>query len=512
VAHKYPAQEQLTTVQAIEVQVGRTGKLTPVAKLAPVFVGGVTVTNATLHNEDEARRKDVRVGDTVVVRRAGDVIPEVVSVLPEKRLQDAQIFTMPHSCPVCGSLAVREKGEVDYRCTAGLYCSAQRKFAITHFCQRTAMDIEGLGDEIVDALVTHEKVRSPADLYKLTYQDLHGLLLSGGSTLQKLSVEKLLASISASKSPELNRFIFGLGIPHVGESTAKSLSNFFGSFDRFQTCAEWTPCLIDDIGWEVASSIQTFFSEPHNINALKDMTLLGVTPSIKKPQAEKIVTFEKLLLLIKKVDVVTGENILKNIGDKSIKELVDEARNPQALIENLDPLLIESSLNKKRVDPVQIKIRYGKVLSSPAWRSVLMDLENLNVSWGSEPVIEKKEISEKLRRILLSKNNLSESEILQLDEKAGWAIVYQLSGTKASAKDNRFQVCFTGFGASDKEILSLAAENAHLKVVTSVTKGLQYLVAGANAGPAKLQTARDQGTKVLSKQEFLEFLETGEMI
>ena len=172
VAHKYPAQEQLTTVQAIEVQVGRTGKLTPVAKLAPVFVGGVTVTNATLHNEDEARRKDVRVGDTVVVRRAGDVIPEVVSVVLEKRLQDAQIFTMPTSCPVCGSAAVREEGEADYRCTGGLFCSAQRKQAILHYAHRRAVEIEDLGDKLVEQLVDAGVVKTLPDLYRMGFTAL----------------------------------------------------------------------------------------------------------------------------------------------------------------------------------------------------------------------------------------------------------------------------------------------------------------------------------------------------
>ena len=172
VAHKYPAQEQLTTVQAIEVQVGRTGKLTPVAKLAPVFVGGVTVTNATLHNEDEARRKDVRVGDTVVVRRAGDVIPEVVSVVLEKRQDHAEPFTMPRQCPVCGSSAVREEGEADYRCTGGLFCSAQRKQAILHFAHRRAVEIEDLGDKLVEQLVDAGVVKTLPDLYRLGFTAL----------------------------------------------------------------------------------------------------------------------------------------------------------------------------------------------------------------------------------------------------------------------------------------------------------------------------------------------------
>ena len=195
VAHKYPAQEELTTVQAIEVQVGRTGKLTPVAKLTPVFVGGVTVTNATLHNEDEARRKDVRVGDTVIVRRAGDVIPEVVSVVLEKRMQDAQLFTMPSHCPVCSSLAIREDGEADYRCTGGLFCRAQRKQAILHFAHRRAVEIEDLGDKLVEQLVDAGIVNTVPDLYKLGLTALSQL-----DRMAEKSAANVLAGIEKSKS------------------------------------------------------------------------------------------------------------------------------------------------------------------------------------------------------------------------------------------------------------------------------------------------------------------------
>lgn len=219
VAHKYPAQEELTTVQAIEVQVGRTGKLTPVAKLAPVFVGGVTVTNATLHNEDEARRKDVRIGDTVIVRRAGDVIPEVVSVVLEKRLQDALLFTMPSHCPVCNSLAVREEGEADYRCTGGLFCRAQRKQAILHFAHRRAVEIEDLGDKLVEQLVDAGIVNTLPDLYKLGLTALSQL-----DRMAEKSAANVLAGIEKSKNTTLPKFLFGLGIRHVGESTAKIVS------------------------------------------------------------------------------------------------------------------------------------------------------------------------------------------------------------------------------------------------------------------------------------------------
>ena len=226
VAHKYPAQEQLTTVLAIDVQVGRTGKLTPVAKLAPVFVGGVTVTNATLHNEDEARRKDVRIGDTVIVRRAGDVIPEVVAVLPEKRPEGAAIFTMPHTCPVCGSAAVREEGEVDHRCTGGLFCGAQRKQAILHYAQRRAVDIEGLGDKLVEQLVDAGVVKTLPDLYRMGLMALANL-----DRMAEKSAQNVLDALEKSKHTTLPRFLFGLGIRHVGEATAKDLARHFGNLD-----------------------------------------------------------------------------------------------------------------------------------------------------------------------------------------------------------------------------------------------------------------------------------------
>ncbi len=271
VAHKYPAQEQLTTVQAIEIQVGRTGKLTPVAKLAPVFVGGVTVTNATLHNEDEARRKDVRVGDTVVVRRAGDVIPEVVSVVLEKRRPDAVVFTMQHTCPVCDSPAVREEGETDYRCTGGLYCSAQQKQAILHFAHRRAVDIEDLGDKLVDQLVDTGLVRTLADLYKLGFSHLASL-----DRMAEKSVNNLLSSLEKSKTTTLPRFLFGLGIRHVGEATAKDLAKHFGSIDAIINATTDQLLQVRDVGPVVANSLRTFFDQAHNREVVEQLRASGL--------------------------------------------------------------------------------------------------------------------------------------------------------------------------------------------------------------------------------------------
>ena len=278
VAHKFPAQEQLTTVLGIEVQVGRTGKLTPVAKLAPVFVGGVTVTNATLHNEDETRRKDVRIGDTVIVRRAGDVIPEVVGVLIERRVDAAPAFSMPRQCPVCGSAAVREEGEVDYRCSGGLFCSAQRKQAILHFAQRRAVEVEGLGDKLVDQLVDANLIRSLPDLYRLALPMLAGLDRMG-----EKSAQNILDALEKSKPTTLARFLFGLGIRHVGEATAKELARHFGKLDAILNADLEALLQVRDIGPTVADSVRTFFGQTHNREVIKALRDCGINWSESEP-------------------------------------------------------------------------------------------------------------------------------------------------------------------------------------------------------------------------------------
>jgi DNA ligase (NAD+) len=280
VAHKYPAQEQMTTVQAIDVYVGRTGKLTPVARLAPVFVGGVTVTNATLHNEDEARRKDVRVGDTVIVRRAGDVIPEVVAVVPDKRAAGATPFTMPQTCPVCGSEAVREEGEADHRCTGGLFCGAQRKQAILHFAQRRAMDIEGLGEKLVDQLVDANVIKTLPDLYRLGLSGLVALERMG-----EKSAQNLLVALEKSKQTTLPRFLYGLGIRHVGESTARDLSRYFGKLDAIMDADVEQLLEVPDVGPVVAESIHTFFQQAHNREVVEQLRACGLAWEEDEPAA-----------------------------------------------------------------------------------------------------------------------------------------------------------------------------------------------------------------------------------
>jgi DNA ligase (NAD+) len=275
VAHKFPAQEQLTAVLGIEVQVGRTGALTPVARLAPVFVGGVTVTNATLHNQDEIDRKDVRVGDTVIVRRAGDVIPEVVAVVLDKRPEPApppfNILQRHPVCPECGSHVVRLEGEAAARCTGGLYCPAQRKQALLHFAGRRAMDIEGLGDKLVDQLVERGLVHTPADVYGLSLETLAGL-----ERMAEKSAANLLAAIETSKSTALARFIFALGIRNVGETTAKDLARHFGALDKLIAATEADLLAVRDVGPIVAQSIIQFFAEPHNLDVVQKLRAAGV--------------------------------------------------------------------------------------------------------------------------------------------------------------------------------------------------------------------------------------------
>ena len=271
VAHKYAAEEASTEVLGIDIQVGRTGALTPVARLAPVFVGGVTVTNATLHNEDEVRRKDVHVGDTVIVRRAGDVIPEVVRVLPEKRPILAPEFIMPRCCPVCGSQVVRAEDEAVARCSGGLYCPAQRKQALIHFASRRALDIEGLGDKLIEQLVDGGIVRTPADLYKLSMSALVDL-----ERMAEKSASKLLAAIENSKQTTLARFIYALGIRNVGEATAKDLARHFGSLQRVLSADEEQLMQVKDVGPVVAQCLHQFCAEPHNLDVVEQLRAVGV--------------------------------------------------------------------------------------------------------------------------------------------------------------------------------------------------------------------------------------------
>ena len=271
VAHKYPAQEQMTRLNAIELQVGRTGKLTPVAKLEPVFVGGTTVSNATLHNVFELRRKGVRVGDTVIVRRAGDVIPEVVARVPGARAAYVPNFRMPPACPVCASRVLRERGGIDHRCTGGLFCAAQRKQALLHFAGRRAMDVEGLGDRLVDQLVDSGLIRTLPDLYTLDIVKLSAL-----ERMADKSAANLVAGLDKSRQTTLARFLYALGIRHVGETTAKDLARHFGGIERLMDASLEQLLEVRDVGSVVAQSLRTFFEQPHNREVVEQLRAAGI--------------------------------------------------------------------------------------------------------------------------------------------------------------------------------------------------------------------------------------------
>lgn len=295
IAHKFPAQEEMTRLLDIEVQVGRTGAITPVARLEPVSVGGVTVSNATLHNIDEVRRKDVRVGDMVVVRRAGDVIPEVARVVMSYRQPGALEFQMPTHCPVCDSDVVRPEGEAVARCSGGLYCAAQRKEAIKHFASRKAMDVDGLGDKLVEQLVDADLIHDPADLFLLKVSDVAALERMGDK-----SADNLIAALEKSKHTSLSRFLFALGIREVGEATALTLANHFTTLEAVEQASLEQLLEVSDVGPIVAAHIQAFFQQSHNIEVIEKLQAAGVTwPALEKPKLEE-------LPLAGKTYVVTG--------------------------------------------------------------------------------------------------------------------------------------------------------------------------------------------------------------
>jgi len=302
VARKFPPQEALTVVEAVEFQVGRTGAVTPVARLKPVQVGGVTVANATLHNMDEVRRKDVRVGDTVYVRRAGDVIPEVVRTLPERRPPGAVPVELPSQCPVCGSDVVRGEGEVVARCSAGLYCPAQRKEAIRHFASRRALDIDGLGDKLVDQLVARGLVRDPADLFALDEATLAGLERMGGK-----SARNLRAALDKAKATTFARFIFALGIREVGEATALALAGRFSGLDELMAAQESDYVRdVEGVGPVVAGHIVSFFRQPHNLEVIARLRAAGIGWEPPRPVSTDTTAAAKAAVVAGKTFVITG--------------------------------------------------------------------------------------------------------------------------------------------------------------------------------------------------------------
>ncbi len=339
IAHKFPAQEAITDLLAIDIQVGRTGAMTPVARLSPVFVGGVTVTNATLHNEDEIARKQIMIGDKVIVRRAGDVIPEVVAAVIDQRPADTKPFAMPTNCPVCGSRAVRLEGESITRCSGGLYCPAQRKQAIWHFASRRALDIDGLGEKLVDQLIDQQLVKTPADLYRLDISTLSKL-----ERMATKSAENLVAAIRKSMQTTLPRFIYALGIRHVGEETAKALAKWAnGDLEQLMTATSEQLQEITDVGAVVAQSIADFFSEGHNRQVIEQLLASGVhwPQSIEKKEitadaANQAVTGKKFVLT-GTLQTMTREEAKARIEQHGGKVTGSVSSNTDYVVAGVDP-------------------------------------------------------------------------------------------------------------------------------------------------------------------------------
>jgi DNA ligase (NAD+) len=333
-AHKFPAEEAITVVEGIDVQVGRTGALTPVARLTPVFVGGVTVTNATLHNEDEVRRKDIRVGDTVVVRRAGDVIPEVARVIADKRPPHAREFLLPARCPVCGSAVRKAQDEAIARCSAGLYCPAQRKQALLHFASRRAMDIEGLGEKLVEQLVDRQIVHTPADIYALDVAALAGL-----ERMADKSARNLVDAIAKSRRTTLARFVYALGIRNVGASTAQDLARHFGSIHSLETADAEALQRVPDVGPVVTQSMAAFFAEPHNRAVIAQLLKAGVSFAETAPRQFDAASpvYGKTFVLTGTLPTLARDDAQQRIRDRGGKVSGSVSKKTNYVVAGADP-------------------------------------------------------------------------------------------------------------------------------------------------------------------------------
>jgi DNA ligase (NAD+) len=358
VAHKFPAQEEMTVVRGVEFQVGRTGALTPVARLEPVFVGGVTVSNATLHNMDEVERKDVRTGDTVIVRRAGDVIPEIVAVVLDRRPADARAVALPPKCPICGSDVERGEGEAIARCIGGLFCPAQRKEAIRHFASRRALNIEGFGEKVVDQLVEAEIVKTPADLYALTAEQLAEL-----ERLGEKSGQKLVAAVEKSKDTTYARFLYGLGIGNVGEATALALANEFGTLEELLDADEERLQQVQDIGPIVATAIHAFFHEPHNVEVIRALLAAGIHWPVAPPRSRELPLLGKTFVITGSLQSMTRDEAKARLQALGAKVSGSVSKKTTALIVGSEPgskLQTAESLNVEVWSEEQLRASLGE--------------------------------------------------------------------------------------------------------------------------------------------------------
>ncbi|MDX9706678.1 MAG: NAD-dependent DNA ligase LigA [Azospira sp.] len=475
VAHKYPPQEALTVVEAIDIQVGRTGALTPVARLQPVFVGGVTVTNATLHNADEVARKGgLCVGDTVIVRRAGDVIPEVLGVVAERRPADARPFLMPDACPVCGAHVVREEGEAVTRCSGGFSCRAQRIQAILHFAGRRMMDIEGLGERYVERLVEFDYVHGVADLYRLTLDDLLEMkrraderdgtvpeTVKAGQTPTRWA-ENLLAGIAASKTPKLARLLFALGIRHVGESTAKTLADWLGSLERVRRAPAPLLAVLPDIGTTVAAAIADFFAEERNVAAVDALLAEGVAPADEHAPhpglAERLGWAELYAVL--------GIPRLTPVRARQLAAVVDGGTLAAAAFNAAT--LSAAGMPGEVIDAV------GDWLQQPGRRGLLAG------------------VATRRAELLAALPVLAPGDTATASAVAGKTFV--LTGTLPTLKRD-----------AAKDMIEAAGG----KVSGSVSKKTDYVVAGEEAG-SKLDKALELGVPVIDEAELLKILDKGE--
>ncbi|WP_243048935.1 NAD-dependent DNA ligase LigA [Dyella sp. RRB7] len=465
-AHKFPAQEQTTTVEAIEIQIGRTGAATPVARLAPVQVAGVTVTNATLHNADQVARLDVRVGDTVIVRRAGDVIPEVVRVMAELRPPHTHPWHMPTHCPVCGSALLREEGEAAWRCSGGLICPAQRKEALIHFAARRAMDIEGIGERFVDALVDFGYVHTPADLYKLTLEDFLEMKRRAderdGTTPETVKqgkvatkwAENLIEAIEASKHTTLPRFLFGLGIMHIGESTAKTLAAWLGSLAVIRRMPAMILRVLPDVGNEVAASIAGFFAQKGNQKVVDALLASGIVFSDETHPSPKLRGQLDLAVLLD----MAGIN---KLGPKSTKLLAEHFVTLDKLIAAGQSHWLTAGLPSAAATNLAAFLSHEKLV---------------------RPL---READEAMRELLdaIPKTAAGASAPLE-----GQTVV--LTGTLSSLSRDEAKERLEALGA---------------KVAGSVSKKTSFVVAGEAAG-SKLDKAQELGVEVWDEAQLLALL------